>query len=31
MFDDGYDIYNSLRFRSDVCLKAFAINANTYL
>ena len=31
MFDDGYDIYNSLLFRSDPCFKGFTINANPYL
>lgn len=31
MFDDGYDIYNSLLFRSDICLKSFAIKCNPYL
>lgn len=31
MFDDGYDIYNSLLFRSDPCQKGFALEANPYL
>lgn len=31
MFDDGYDIYNSLLFRSDPCYKGFTIDANPYL
>lgn len=31
MFDDGYDIYNSLLFRSDPCYKGFTIEANPYL
>jgi len=31
MFDDGYDIYNSLLFRSDTCFKGFTIEANPYL
>lgn len=31
MFDEGYDIYNSLLFRSDVCIKNHVIDTNTYL
>lgn len=31
MFDDGIDICNSLLFRSDVCLKKFALDSNPYL
>lgn len=31
MFDEGYDIYNSLLFRSDLCMKGFTLNANPYL
>lgn len=31
MFDDGIDIYNSLLFRHDVCLKDFVVNSNPYL
>ena len=31
MFDDGYDIYNSLLFRSDVCIPKHAISTNPYL
>lgn len=31
MFDDGYDIYNSLLFRSDVCLMNCACEFNPYL
>ena len=30
-FDDGYDIYNSLLFRSDPCLKKFVLSSNPYL
>ena len=30
-FDDGYDIYNSLLFRSDISLKKTAIEYNPYL
>lgn len=30
-FDDGYDIYNSLLFRSDPCFKKFVLETNTYL
>lgn len=31
MFDDGIDIYNSLLFRHDVCLKSFVLETNPYL
>lgn len=31
MFDDGYDIYNSLLFRSDLSLQKTAIENNPYL
>lgn len=31
MFDDGIDIYNSLLFRHDVCLKDYVIELNPYL
>lgn len=31
MFDDGYDIYNSLLFRSDLVLEKMAISYNPYL
>lgn len=31
MFDEGYDIYNSLLFRSDVCIKDYVISLNPYL
>jgi len=31
MFDDGIDIYNSLLFRRDLCLKEYVINCNPYL
>lgn len=31
MFDDGYDIYESLLFRHDICLKQNIINYNPYL
>lgn len=30
-FDDGFDIYNSLLFRQDMCLKSAAIERNMYL
>jgi len=31
MFDDGIDIYNSLLFKYDLCLKKFVIENNPYL
>ena len=31
MFDEGYDIYSSLLFRSDPCMKGFTLNVNPYL